>query len=112
MTIPMGSFSLASAQSEGTTEIYALKTSNLENPIGIEADDISFSWKMDSNIIGQAQKAYQITVNKDAADGAEVWNTGPVSYTHLDVYKRQALCGNGGGRKRWPVHPGHYERRH
>lgn len=78
MTIPMGSFSLASAQSEGTTEIYALKTSNLENPIGIEADDISFSWKMDSNIIGQAQKAYQITVNKDAADGAEVWNTGLV----------------------------------
>ncbi|MCI8497451.1 MAG: family 78 glycoside hydrolase catalytic domain [Clostridiales bacterium] len=80
-TVPMSSLPMATAQSaqaEGSTKIYALKTNNQDTPIGIEADNLSFSWKMESNIVGQTQKSYQITVNEGAPDGKEVWNTGVV----------------------------------
>ena len=34
-----------------------------------------------------------VSKTKPASDIQDLYNLGPVSYTHLDVYKRQVPCG-------------------
>ena len=51
------------------------------NPVGIAADDVKFSWAMESDAIGASQLNYRIVVRKDSADGEIVWDTGVVDDT-------------------------------
>jgi alpha-L-rhamnosidase len=52
------------------------KTQGLENPLGIDAEAPAFSWQMQSDLIGAAQKSYQITVRDP--QGEVVWDSGVV----------------------------------
>lgn len=58
------------------TAITSLAVNFQDTPIGLERDNVRFSWKMESNLIGQAQVGYRIDLRKGAADGAAVWNSG------------------------------------
>lgn len=70
--------------SEGNTAIRELMVDNVVNPIGIDNTAPRFSWKMDSNIQGQFQSAYQIEVSE--LGGNQVWNSGKVdSDTAVDI---------------------------
>ncbi len=60
-----------------TTKITNLTVGYMENPLGISSDGVSFSWKMASKLVGQSQKAYEISVTKE--DGTQVWNSGKVN---------------------------------
>lgn len=69
----------ASAQTkEPKTQLTSLTTNYQKNPIGIESDQIRFGWNMQSNLIGQAQKEYQISLKKGSNQGEEIWNSGTV----------------------------------
>ncbi|WP_069986805.1 family 78 glycoside hydrolase catalytic domain [Massilioclostridium coli] len=61
------------------TKIYDLQTNFQDNPIGIEQDNIRFSWKMDSNLVGQEQVSYQIQLHKGSEDGEVVWDSGVIN---------------------------------
>ena len=73
-----GSSISAMAIPASSTEIAHLRVNYMENPLGIDKDDVRFSWAMDSNLIGQSQKAYQVVVTKDSANGPVVWDSGRV----------------------------------
>ncbi|MCR5791770.1 MAG: family 78 glycoside hydrolase catalytic domain [Lachnospiraceae bacterium] len=64
------------------TKIYGLLTDSVENPVGIDDKKPHFSWKMDSDVVGQKQTAYQIVVKKENAVTKEatevVWDSGKV----------------------------------
>lgn len=81
----------ATTFSQTTTRLYDLTVNYSKNPIGIERENIKFSWKIKSNIIGLTQNEYQIKV-KDIS-GKEIWNSGVVK-SSLSVgipYKGPAL---------------------
>lgn len=59
-----------------STVITDLKTNDLRNPVGIDTVNPSFSWKMESNVLGQYQKAYQIEVARDSEFTDMVWDSG------------------------------------
>ena len=59
------------------TSIIDLRVQNMEEPITVEDRHPLFSWKMHSDIAGQAQKAYQLIVKRES-DNMIVWNTGKV----------------------------------
>ncbi len=68
------------------SEILNLKTNNYTIPLTVEDANPVFSWEMDSNLIGQQQKAYQIVVTRDS-DGKVVWDSGRVEGSQSnDVY--------------------------
>ena len=71
------SFPLPAAGADPSFSISNLATDYLTNPVGIEADSVSFSWNMDSNVIGKKQTAYQIQVFR-ADDDSTVWDSGKV----------------------------------
>jgi len=60
------------------TSIVGLTVNFKEQPLGIETDNLRFGWKMESPVIGQGQKAYQIVITKDEPNGAVVWDSGKV----------------------------------
>lgn len=78
LSLMVGSISLpnlmAAAAVQQTTSIVNLKTNNLTNPKGIDDTTPSFSWQMDSNLIGQSQEAYQLVVSR-ASDGKVMWDS-------------------------------------
>ena len=51
-----------------------LKISGLKNPLGIDPDQLFFSWQMETTAFDARQTAYRIRVN-NSQDG-EVWNSG------------------------------------
>ncbi len=61
------------------TQLESLTVNYKEQPLGIETDNIRFSWKMNSNIIGQEQAAYQLVVREESADGTVIWDSGKVT---------------------------------
>lgn len=63
-------------QNVGYTEIENLKTNDLTDPYGIDDATPSFSWRMKSNIVGQKQTAYRITVAYDSDMTDIVWDSG------------------------------------
>ena len=75
----LSGISIASPDVEASTRLVDLKVNYRENPLGIEIDNIRFSWKMASNVIGQGQKSYQIAINEGSPGGAAVWNSGNVA---------------------------------
>ncbi len=54
--------------------IYDLRINDLYAPMGIDRPCPSFSWKMQSSVIGAGQRAYWIAVTDE--QGETVWNTG------------------------------------
>lgn len=58
------------------TEIRYLKTNDLVNPFGIDSQRPVFSWQMRSNIVGQKQTAYQITVASNSDMSGVIWDSG------------------------------------
>jgi hypothetical protein len=104
MTMLMTSLNLAACKkSENTpdpapgvevvadTTIYDMKTDDFTEPIGIDSTSPLFSWKMQSDITGQKQTAYQISVTDEA--GNTVWNSGKVeSSNSVDIaYEGETL---------------------
>ena len=43
--------------------VYDLTTEDLINPVGIDTSTPYFGWKMNSNLVGKKQTAYEIVVN-------------------------------------------------
>ena len=70
-------FAPEAAAAEGGSDviIYDLMTEDLVNPVGIDDPTPTFSWKMDSGVIGQRQTAYELTVKTGETT---VWNSGKV----------------------------------
>lgn len=60
------------------TTIKDFRVQHADRPIAIEDRHPVFSWKMDSDVRGQKQTAYQISVIREV-DGSELWNTGKVA---------------------------------
>lgn len=58
--------------------IYDLKTEYLNNPIGIDVNNPSFTWKLKSDTRGTKQTAYQIIVAEDMDLQSIVWDSGKV----------------------------------
>ena len=72
-SIPTGVF----AETEGLEPaIVNLKTEDMINPLGIDEARPAFSWQMQSEAIGAAQKSYEILVTDEA--GTVVWDSGQV----------------------------------
>ena len=61
------------------TSIVDMTTNYQDDPIGVDTQGINFSWKMDSNLIGQNQTSYHIVVTKDSPDGEVVWDSGTIN---------------------------------
>ena len=63
------------------TKLYDLKVNSVVNPFGLDSAP-RFSWKMSSDVVGEKQTAYEITVfeNKKA-----VWMSGKVNGSKLCV---------------------------
>ena len=89
MAVSMMAASVSSAMTDGAgaayqallaeeTTITDLTTNYQANPIGIEKDNVRFSWKMESNVVGQEQVSYRIQMHKGSPDGELVWDTGVV----------------------------------
>lgn len=73
-----------------------LKTEHITNPIGIDAWQPRFTWRLQDNRHGARQLAYRILVNKDSAALVEgkgtAWNSGRVVSGHqLVPYAGKAL---------------------
>ena len=66
------------AVSESHTELVDLTVNFHSNPLGIETDNLRFGWKMDSDMLGQSQSAYQIVVREASVDGPVVWDSGSI----------------------------------
>lgn len=59
------------------TGIKDLRVQHSDSPVSIEDRHPVFSWRMESDVRGQKQSAYRITVFREV-DGSEVWDTGKV----------------------------------
>ena len=61
---------------EGQTSIVDLKTQGRVDPLGVDTLQPAFSWRMESDAIGAAQKSYRIVVADE--QGNTVWDSGTV----------------------------------
>ncbi|WP_300840670.1 alpha-L-rhamnosidase [uncultured Acetatifactor sp.] len=79
------------ARNENSAYLYDLRTNGRICPLGIDCGHQAFSWKMQSNVIGQRQTAYRIVVKK--TDGRMVWDSGKVmsDQSHDIVYGGDCL---------------------
>ncbi len=76
---------LASQPAAAELAVEHLTTNGRENPLGIAADDLSFSWASVSQERGVVQQAYQIRVGTSAG-AANVWDSGQMtSSRQVDV---------------------------
>lgn len=76
MTTLMASINV-SATPDTNVNLKDLTVEYVDSPEGIDVDAPRFGWKMDSNLVGAEQTAYQIVV-KDA-DGNLAWDSGKVN---------------------------------
>ncbi|MEE0928624.1 MAG: hypothetical protein UIG59_05485, partial [Acutalibacteraceae bacterium] len=58
--------------------IYGMTVNDITDPIGIDSEIPTFSWKLQSNEIGQKQTAYRLTVSADEGLNDLVWDSGKV----------------------------------
>ena len=59
------------------TSVHDFRVQHSDRPLTIEDRHPMFSWRMESDIRGQKQTAYRITVVKES-DGSQLWDTGKV----------------------------------
>ena len=64
----------AQAQPEYGLDVLSLRTNSVENVAAVDTSNPTFSWQIDSNLIGAAQTAYQIRLYD--ADEVVVWDSG------------------------------------
>lgn len=67
--------STAADQNDKVT-VYGMTVNDLTDPIGIDSETPTFSWKLQSNEIGQKQTAYRLTVAADEGLNRIVWDSG------------------------------------
>ena len=60
------------------TSIVDTTTNYRENPIGIDMDSLRFGWRMESNLIGQQQAAYEVNLYQADDSSKAIWTTGKV----------------------------------
>lgn len=65
----------AAAVEESDARVYEIRVEDLVEPIGIDSPTPVFTWKMQSDVIGAMQTAYQVVVTK-ASDGTVAWDSG------------------------------------
>ncbi len=57
-----------------------LKVNYVNDPIGVDPDEVTFSWKMDTHRVNMYQTAYRIEVNSDPSfKGWSYWDSGKVN---------------------------------
>ncbi len=78
-------------RNENSAYLYDLRTNGRIRPLGIDCEHQAFSWKMQSDTIGQRQEAYRIVVKN--ADGKMVWDSGKVvcGQSHEILYGGERL---------------------
>lgn len=78
-------------RNENSAYLYDLRTNGRICPLGIDCEHQAFSWKMQSDRIGQRQTAYRIAVK--STDGKMVWDSGKVlsDQSHEIVYGGERL---------------------
>jgi alpha-L-rhamnosidase len=83
---------LAGTLSFAATGIKDFRVQHADSPLSVEDRHPVFSWKIDSDVKGQKQTAYRLSVIREV-DGSELWNTGKVlSSQSVDViYQGVAL---------------------
>ena len=83
---------LAGTMAFAATGIKAFRVQHADSPLSVEDRHPVFSWMMDSDVRGQRQTAYRISVIRET-DGSELWDTGKVeSSRSVDiVYQGVAL---------------------
>ena len=69
---------LGGSLSFAATPLKDFRVQNSDSPLSVEDRHPLFSWKLDSDVRGQHQTAYQLSVVRES-DGSEVWNTGRVT---------------------------------
>lgn len=75
----------ALAQDRRAISVAAMTTNARSNPLGIDAEDLSFSWAVDAKVRGAGQGAYQVRVGRAPGD-SNTWNSGKVaSDRQIDV---------------------------
>ena len=89
-------FSFTCIQAFSQTKIVALQCEYLTNPLGIDAAQPRFTWKMADTAAGATQTAYEIIVGKDSAALLQgknnEWQTGKInSAAQLVTYNGNAL---------------------
>ena len=57
---------------DAKAQIANLKTQGMTDPLGMDVETPAFSWQMLSDVVGAAQKAYQIVVKNPK--GEVMWN--------------------------------------
>jgi len=73
------------AQDRRAISVAAMTTNARSNPLGIDAEDLSFSWAVDAKVRGAGQGAYQVRVGRAPGD-SNTWNSGKVaSDRQIDV---------------------------
>ena len=68
---------LAGVMAFASTAVKDFRVQHADKPLSIEDRHPMFSWRMESDIRGQKQTAYQLSVIREV-DGSELWNTGKV----------------------------------
>ena len=78
-------------KNENSIYLYDLRTNGRIRPLGIDCEHQAFSWKMQSDTIGQRQEAYRIIINR--TDGKTVWDSGKVvcGQSHEIIYGGERL---------------------
>ena len=68
---------LAGTVAFAATSVKDLRVQHADRPLSIEDRHPVFSWRMESDVRGQKQTAYQLSVIREV-DGSELWDTGKV----------------------------------
>ena len=79
LVITMGTGMDFAVFAAGETELITLRVNDEVSPLGLDDATPQFSWKMKSDVIGQKQNAYRVTVAKDSIFSAPVWDSGKVN---------------------------------
>ncbi len=93
--------SIADTETAAPTSLYALRTEDMVEPIGVDVPAPAFSWKMRSDILGQHQTAYRVEIAAD--DGTVMWDSGKTAgRDSVDIlYEGEALAAS--TRYRWDL---------
>ncbi len=86
---------------EAPAVLYDLRVEDMIEPIGVDVATPTFSWKMESAIIGERQTAYRLEIAAD--DGTVMWDSGKTAGdTSVDIpYAGEALSAS--TRYRWDL---------
>lgn len=67
-----------SAKGAVAVEVHSLKVNNITNPLGIDFDNLRFSWQLSSDEFAKSQSAYKIEVSKDESFTNKLWDSAKI----------------------------------